>query len=520
MFVSATASAATLVLRQRVRISRRALLQAALLGSICLLPILLYVPFMSEPFFRDEGVYASVGQLILDGGIPYRDAFDNKPPLIYGWYAFSFVIFGQHIWAPRLMVSLLLSITTLLVYVEGRLVFSRRAGLLAAAAFALSVGLAGFETNANTEYFMLLPMVGALVAFTVGQQRQQLTWYLLAGFLSGLAIMTKETSLFNFAFLVAFAVISTARERRWRELVYGPSGVLMLGCTMAFFLVVLPFVLLGAFGDFFDAIFIYTSQYVGDMSLSAKLSRGLRVVPYVLSVAGPWILVSILGIFFAFRNRSERRNWLLVGWLAASAAGVAFPGRFASHYFVQLLPAMSLLTPAAIYFIRSKWRSRAFLVGAYSLFLLSAIFALASNAPIYLQSTSAARHEAKYPNDPRTLWEVQSQDLATYLRQRTDDDDFIYNLGLQTHLYFYSHRRSPTRYMLDTPFSVDRSRVQEALADLEDNKPLYIIDSARYEPERPSNYYAVEIKAFIDEHYDYVGKIYYADVYLLKDTEG
>ena len=278
--------------------------------------------------------------------------------------------------------------------------------------------------------------------------------------------------------------------------------------------------LLGVFGDFFDAIFIYTSQYVGDVSLSTKLSRGLRIVPYVLSVAGPWILVSILGIFFAFRNHSERRNWLLVGWLAASAAGVAFPGRFYSHYFVQLLPAMSLLTPAAVYFIRSKWHSPAFLVVAYSLFLLSAIFALASTAPIYLQSTSAARHEAKYPNDPQSLWEVQSPDLATYLRQRTAAGDFIYNLGSQSELYFYSHRRSPTRYVSDHPFKVKRSRMQEALADLEDNKPLYIIDSARYEPDRPSNYYAVEIKAFIDEHYEYVGKVYYADVYLLKDTEG
>lgn len=520
MFVSATASADTLVLRQRGGISRRALLQAALLGSICLLPILLYVPFMNEPFFRDEGFYASVGQLILDGGIPYRDAFDNKPPLIFGWYAFSFLVFGQHIWAPRLMVSLLLSITTLLVYVEGRLVFSRRAGLLAAAAFALSVGLAGFETNANTEYFMLLPMVGALVAFTIGKQRQQLAWYMLAGFLSGLAIMTKETSAFNFAFLVSLAAFSTVRERRWRELVYGPSGVLILGCTIALFLVVLPFLLLGAFGEFFDAVFIYTLQYVGDVSLSTKLSKGLRVAPYVLLVAGPWILVSILGIFFAFRSHSESRNWLLVGWLAASAAGVAIPGRFLSHYFVQLLPAMSLLTPAAIYFIRSKWHSPAFLVVAYTLFLLSTTFALALNASIYLQPTNAARHEAKYPRDPRTLWEVQSPDLATYLRQRTDDDDLIYNLGFQTHLYFYSHRRSPTRYMLDGPFNVDRSRELEALADLEENKPLYIIDSARYEPESPSNYYAVEIKAFIDEHYEYVGKVYYADVYLLKDAEG
>ena len=54
---------------------------------ICLLPILLYLPFLNEPLQRDEGYYATVGRMLLSGGLPYRDAFDNKPPVVFGWYA-------------------------------------------------------------------------------------------------------------------------------------------------------------------------------------------------------------------------------------------------------------------------------------------------------------------------------------------------------------------------------------------------------------------------------------------------
>ncbi len=138
------------------------LARIALIAAICAIPVVLYLPFLAEPFMRDEGFYAAVAQQLLDGGIPYRDAFDNKPPLVFAWYALSFLMFGEHIWAPRLLVSLLLAATTLLVYLQGRLLFGRPAGLLAALAFALSIGLAVFETNANTEYFMLLPRVGGV----------------------------------------------------------------------------------------------------------------------------------------------------------------------------------------------------------------------------------------------------------------------------------------------------------------------------------------------------------------------
>src|SRR3954469_10691249 len=108
------------------------------LALIVLLPIALYAPFFTEPFEGDEGVYATIAQHMLHGALPYRDFFDHKPPLIYGWYGVSFLLFGENVLAPRIIASLAWSATTLLVFVEGQMIFGRRQAYIAASVFAAS----------------------------------------------------------------------------------------------------------------------------------------------------------------------------------------------------------------------------------------------------------------------------------------------------------------------------------------------------------------------------------------------
>ena len=45
---------------------------------------------------------------------------------------------------------------------------------------------------------------------------------------------------------------------------------------------------------------------------------------------------------------------------------------------------------------------------------------------------------------------------------------------------------------------------------------MYIVDSASYEPPSTLNYYNEDIGRWINAYYDYVGRVYYADVYKLR----
>ncbi|MEX0683104.1 MAG: glycosyltransferase family 39 protein [Dehalococcoidia bacterium] len=492
-----------------------------LIGAICAIPVVLYILFFMEPFMRDEGFYAATAQIMLDGGVPYRDAFDNKPPLIFVWYAISFLMFGENVWAPRLLVSLLLSLTTLLIYFEGRLLFSHRAAVCAALAFALSMGLAVFETNANTEYFMLLPLTGAVLSYTLAERRDDDRLYGLAGALAGISILTKETSLFVLFLFMALSAHKVWRDEGWRALAgrtfFRRIAWLNAGCAFAGIVVALPFVLTGTFDEMFDAIVLYTLDYVGRVSSGDRLVAIAKMPLYLFWLAGPLAVFSYLGMARLLRERSDQA-YLLVGWVIVTFLGVLAAGRFSAHYYVMALPVLALIVPAGLSVLQRAGRIRRQVL--VSLAAVSIIPMVVLNAQAYLQPTAAERHEAKYSYNDFSKWETESAEFAEWLKQRTSPNDYIYNLGFQSELYFYSDRKSPTPYLFYHPFIAGQEHVDAALADLKANPPLFVIDSATYEKANQFTYYPQDLMAWVRGNYDYLGKMFYADVYRLKDGSG
>ena len=523
MSLARQAKAAAVYARGLPAVDARTMLHALLLLGICSLPLLLYLPFLHEPFLRDEGFYAAVAQRTLEGDIPYRDAFDNKPPLIFAWYALSFLLFGENVWAPRLLVALLLCGTTALVYVQGRLLFGRSAAYVAAGAFALSMGIAELQTNANTEYFLLLPMTGALVAFTMGRRTGSAGWYALSGFLGGLAIMTKQVAAFNFLLLAGLPLLWTVQEKGRAQLTVARTWLSALaqgaGCFAAVALVCAPFVATGTFGDLVDGAVFYAAGYSENLSYGTRLLALLRGAVFLAFVAGPWLALTALGVTQLAQRESGERRHLLPAWMAASALGIFVTGRFYDHYFVQLLPGMALLAAPAAAFLFDRGRRLTTRTAAWAWLAPLVLLALAFSAHIYLQPTPEARHETKFAGNGVGVWENDSEALGDWLAARTDEDDYIYNLGFQSELYFYADRRSPTRHLFDHPFAVDRKYEEEAIRDLEAHPPAYIVDTAVYEPDTvAANYYSQPIKDWIAAHYDRFGKLYYADIYRLKES--
>jgi len=491
------------------------------LAAICALPVVFYAPFFNEPFMRDEGFYATVAQIIKHGGIPYRDAFDNKPPMIFAWYYASFAIFGEHVWAPRVLVSLLLSATTLLVYFQARFIYSQGGAAFAAAAFAVSIGFAMFETNANVEYFMLLPTVAGLLCFTLGVRRDSVPWYFAAGALSGVSIMTKETSLF--AFLVYFPYLGyqayrdQGREFLRQRRLWLKASSLGAGCLAVCALILAPFALTGTGGDFFDAVVVYTWTYVGGgMDPLTKL-RVMFTAPIMLAYAtGPWFIVGVCGAWALCRQKTDPEKVFLVAWVAACGLGIYAAGRFYLHYYVIIFPGIALLVPAGASYLRDHWQSRRVRLPIWSVLTLLALPGLFINGGIYAHSSVAARHEHKYSGGIRSQWEIESPALADWIVAHTSANDQIYNFGFQSELYFYANKTSPTRFYIDHAFGLDEKYEQDAIRELSANPPVYVIDSAIYEDRTKINYYSEPVHEWIEQNYDYVGKIYYADVWRLK----
>lgn len=495
---------------------RSALLNALPLIAICLLPVLLYLPSMATPFERDEGVYATVAQGLLDGQMPYRDLFDNKPPLVYAWYALSFTLFGEHVVAPRILASVLLSLTTLSLFSQARMVFSKPVAYVSAGLFGLSTGLPFVALHANTEAYMLLPLVTSLVAFTIGVRRGGMRWFLLSGALCGAAMMTKQVAFWN---LAAFVLVAAAL--RWKAdgfafRTFRPSACLLAGAAAAVGLVAVPFALTGSLDELFYANVSYNWLYVGVLSYSERLVDFASGTAYVAAAAAPLAGGAVWGFLTVIRRRKQPLDYLILAWALSSVAGVATGGRFFPHYFLQLMPAAAVLTALVVYEVATKRRVAPIGKPALAVGLFMIVVSAGTTGVMYLAPREAEQRIAESVAEQKE-WESNSRQLGEYIAARTDPDDEIFNFGREAQIYFYADRRPAVRYFADWPFWWDESTLYGTIKALRTNRPVYIIDTAQPPLfEHYAEYHPPVLINLLEEEYDYVGRMYFADIYKLK----
>src|SRR5512132_3962543 len=113
--------------------NRSRLLRFAALGII-LLTVAIRLPSLLHPRAIDsEEMYSVVANEIVDGGRPYADAVERKPPLLFWTYAALFKIAGKFNWKALHIVALAWTLCALAgLYVIGCLLFDRATGLIAA----------------------------------------------------------------------------------------------------------------------------------------------------------------------------------------------------------------------------------------------------------------------------------------------------------------------------------------------------------------------------------------------------
>ena len=102
--------------------------------TIVLLTIAIRLPSLVHPQPIDsEGMYSVVANEIVDGGRPYIDAVERKPPLLFWTYAAIFKVAGKFNWTALHLVALVWTLGAMAgLYVIGRQLFDRNTGLIAA----------------------------------------------------------------------------------------------------------------------------------------------------------------------------------------------------------------------------------------------------------------------------------------------------------------------------------------------------------------------------------------------------
>ena len=459
----------------RMRRARFALVVVAALAFV--VPRL---PFVSVPLERDEGEYAYIAQRMLEGDVPYRDAFDQKPPGVFVAYLGAFLLLGPSIEAIHVFAQLWTAVTTLLLFLLVRRLADETAALFAVLVFALvSTDVSVTAFAANAEIFMLLPMVASLLCLERGLAAGRWGWWLACGALATAACWFKQVAATHALFVALFAASDLIGPTRPCAAELGRRYAWMgLGAALVSAPWVAWFAATGAWEAFVDAVFLHNFEYAADLSPL----QGLANLRYALArMVGSFGILWLVAAAAVLRpGRVRPRAWaMLVAWAAASLLGVSLGLYFRPHYFIQALPALASLCGvgfgAAARWLLARPRPAAAAAGIAMLVLLVLAPPLIANRQTLLAGSPEAVARRLYGLNPFP----ESVAIARYIARTSEPDDFVYVVGSEPQIFFYSGRRSATRYIFFYPLTADHpgalARQRSAFAEVEARRPRYVV---------------------------------------------
>ena len=135
-----------------------------LVGLTILFVVVVRVRLREMPLERDEGEYAYVGQLMLHGVPPYREAYAMKLPGTYAAYALIMAVFGQSAAGIHIGLALVNAASIILMFLLGRRLLGEAAGVTSAVAFALlSLSPSVMGLAAHATHFVVLAALGGIL---------------------------------------------------------------------------------------------------------------------------------------------------------------------------------------------------------------------------------------------------------------------------------------------------------------------------------------------------------------------
>ncbi|HWX23241.1 MAG TPA: glycosyltransferase family 39 protein [Candidatus Binatia bacterium] len=458
--------------------------------ALLLLVAAIRTPLLGIPFERDEGEYAYIGWRLDYHELPYRDWIDQKPPAIFWVYWAALRLPLDPIHAVHLM-GLLFSMGTALALFFLARHFTRPlwAALASALTALLSADPLAQGTAANTELFMLLPLVLSQWIFCYAiSSGSGAVPMLLAGALTGLAVAFKQVAGLNVLLLLGL-IFWVHRQKPWQGL--RAAGWLLAGTCLVWGLVAACFLIHRALRDLVYNVFTHNLEYVGALSWAGRWQHAKDTLAVLARTEVMVWVFALIGLVQLFVNRRQAGDpspqpsplmkgrgrslppfVFATGWLLSSLLGVAASGYFFAHYFQQTIPPLCLAAALGAESVGNIrwWKPVPAWVRGSSLGLALAVLPVITLAP-FAVSTPAQAAARIYPGEPF----AHMPELGRRLAEVTAPAERVFVFGAEPELFFYARRVSASRYIflfpLYGPYRDARQMQSAAAEEVERNRP-------------------------------------------------
>jgi hypothetical protein len=491
--------------------------------ATAVLVLLSAVAALSWPFGWDQGVFAQIGDVIIRGGLPYRDGWDVKGPLVYYLMALSQALFGVNQWSVRIVDLAFLSVGA---WSLGRIVSfltSREAGRWAGLLFALIYLSSGYWDTAQPDgWVALLLAVAGVLSIRAG--RYDVLRLAGAGALIGLCALMKW--FYVSCLLVPLLAALADRRSGWQD------ATPRVGAVVGAFIVpvaagVAWFAGHGALHDFFEAHVGYAAavnaQQFGIISPSlGARARGVAKFltrPHVLA-ALPAMVVGLLVLW----NTARGVALVLGSWIAVALFCVVAQNRFVDYQWLPIVPPLVALCAVGLHAVvrgsltgdapettdGSTQGARLLAIATVS--VLACAVALAPAMAVARWATLAAGFKSSEQYYDEYFAQAASGiKAARYLREHAAPRDQIALWGSNAGIVYLSRRTSATRFGTYDPLvrgegaRIRATYREEYLRSLQQTLPMYFVVSTQDQKDTPTPEDLQgfpELLAFVTQNYD------------------
>jgi len=533
------------------RSNRTALVAWLLLAGL----LAIRIPSLVQTAGADQALYAYVGQRILAGEVPYRDAWDQKPPAIHVTYAALIALWPHEsvVAGADLVVAALTALS--LIALGRRLSSYPGAGTAAAALFLLLANpafgrLGGVRVRAQCEVFIALAIAAALLsawkATTMPRGRETRVdgagrgWLVTAGALVGIAALFKYNAAV-YGVPVAALALRRADGTRRGELVKDASA-LIAGAIVPVAIIFSWMAGAGALKDLVDATIDYNLQYSGETYPSRPaMLLYLMTFPirqarldslWFLGGLGSAVLITV-GVWSLRRRETDAGSTLLLVaplWVVAACLAIAINGsRGLPQYFLQANAPLALAAGIAAAWcwprMRPPWRTLT--AGLLVIAVLRiANFEKVADATAYdLAHMRGEINRRQYLSrfgraDSGDKYSAEAvADLASYLREHTRPAERSLVFGFSPWGLVGSGRVSASRFFWSRPviigFKDDETGYGAAglIGELDRHQPpLIVLQERDWDPDGPNSadfFLANDrLASWLHERYESAGRLH------------
>lgn len=346
----------------------------------------------------DEGRLFYDSSLLLEGMTPYEDFHTRSPLLIYGMAASQW-LFGPTVIAGRLISILSMLISGFLLYLVGKELYSKRAGLIAASIF-LFYPFVWLFVLGKTQPLQTVFVLLFFYLLILSLKKEGVSYLFLAGIALGLAFLVRESSAIYLVTLpILFLYASDLRP-----------AIVKTACIAIPFAIVIGISVL-AFGSLGTGVTSVAEGKLIQMSMD-EMGVHFELGILLILVFVPFTIALLIGNLAL--GRIDPLKLMLPFWcgsLFLFYAWYAIMSKFHEQYWMEFFPVFALAIAVAMIFFLKIPGIRVTLVAL----TFVAIFIMLSNVAWI-----------KLMEDPPRYTIDAVNDVTEFLEMTTESGDIIF----------------------------------------------------------------------------------------------